>query len=207
MAASDFIERELKLPLTEPAEVQQTVEQEGAQIVLARHWERNWVLDRGDELLLSYSLLRVRDRWDETGGALGAVVTMKKPLQAADDGVKERLEHELTVADAGAAIRLFAQLEYRVVRRYHKVRTAWSLDEHEIVLDETPIGAWLEIEGPDPPRVARRLHLPEAGDMRSYLSIYEAARAECPDLPCDMIFEGAHPPGFEGVEPPATPDA
>lgn len=197
------IERELKVPVEDPRRAVEDIERAGGTLSLPRHWERNWVLDRAEELLRARSLLRVRDRWNESGEALGAVVTVKRPLEsaAAGEGIKERHEHEVVVADAAGTVRVFSQLDYRVVRRYHKVRTAWWLDEHEIVLDETPIGPWVEIEGAQPADIARRLGLPERGDLRNYLSIYETERVLRPELPADMVFPGTSPPGFEAVQP------
>lgn len=197
------IEREIKIPVVDPQDAIERILRAGAALGLPRHWERNWVLDRAEELLRARSLLRVRDRWSESGDALGAVVTVKRPLEsaAAAEGIKERHEEEVAVADAAGTVQVFSRLDYRVVRRYHKVRTAWWLDEHEIVLDETPIGPWIEIEGPQPSSIARQLGLPEQGDLRNYLSIYEAERLMRPELPVDMVFAGATPPGFEAVRP------
>lgn len=207
MSSTDPIEREIKVSVPQPDALKAAILRAGAAPRLARHWERNWVLDRAGELLQAGSLLRVRDRWNEAGEPLGAVVTVKRPVEqpiAAAEGVKERIEHEVAVADAARSVRVFTQLAYRVVRRYHKVRTAWWLDEHEVVLDETPIGCWVEIEGPQPGRVARQLGVPERGDLRNYLTLYEAARVVRPELPRDMVFERGTPPGFESVCPPAA---
>ena len=216
MSAPDPIERELKVSTRDAPAAIRTIEAAGAALVLPRHWERNWVLDRAEELLRARSLLRVRDRWSEAGDALGAVVTVKRPLEtpAASGGIKEQHEHETTVANAAAAIQVFSQLDYRIARRYHKARTAWRLDDHEIVLDETPIGPWIEIEGPEPARLALLLGLPDRGDLRNYLSIYDAHRAQRLHLPEDMVFVDVAgdasepvevtPPGFEGVQPDAA---
>lgn len=217
------IEREIKVVADDPAATVEAIQSAGGSLRLERHWERNWILDRSEELLLAGSLLRVRDRWSESGAPLGAVVTVKRALQngaprdTAIEGIKERYEQEVEVADAARSIRVFSQLGYRVARRYHKVRTAWCLDDHEVVLDETPIGPWIEIEGPDPARVARRLGLPERGELRNYLTIYEAERLLRPELPSDMVFTSGHrgrreavgpsesaPVGFESVRPPTT---
>ena len=34
------------------------------------------------------------------------------------------------------------------VFRYEKFRTEWEMEEGHLVLDETPIGVWAELEGP-----------------------------------------------------------
>jgi len=61
---------------------------------------------------------------------------------------KTRIETESVVEDGNALAEIFVQLGYGPVFRYEKFRTEWELDEGHLVLDETPIGVWAELEGP-----------------------------------------------------------
>ena len=66
-----------------------------------------------------------------------------------DDGrYKTRIETETTVGDGEALAEVFAQLGYKPAFRYEKFRTEWDdTGGGHLVLDETPIGTWAELEG------------------------------------------------------------
>jgi adenylate cyclase class 2 len=61
---------------------------------------------------------------------------------------KTRLENETKVADGKKMEVILLALGYRPVFRYEKFRTEWSDARGKVVLDETPIGNFGEIEGP-----------------------------------------------------------
>ncbi len=67
---------------------------------------------------------------------------------------KIRIETETTVSDPAALAEIFAQLGYHPVFVYEKYRTEWSILDPitnttpHLVLDETPIGTYAELEGP-----------------------------------------------------------
>jgi adenylate cyclase class 2 len=107
-----------------------------------RVFEDNLLLD--DEVFTlrrSGRVLRLR----RSGGA--AVLTFKGPGQEVA-GVKSRAEVETGVADADAIERLLAGIGLLPRFRYQKYRETYRLADVEIVIDETPIGTFLEIEGP-----------------------------------------------------------
>ncbi len=90
------------------------------------------------------SLLRVR----QYGGR--SVVTHKRLTQpnAQDVRYKTRIETETEVEDGAAIAEIFTQLGYGPVFRYEKFRTEWDAREGgHLVLDETPIGTFAELEG------------------------------------------------------------
>ena len=74
-------------------------------------------------------------------------MTYKGP-RVTGTGVKSRPEIEVTVEDADAAQQVLEALGYRKVFRYQKYREAFRWRDAEIVVDETPIGTFLEVEGP-----------------------------------------------------------
>jgi adenylate cyclase class 2 len=62
-----------------------------------------------------------------------------------------RIETETTLGDGHALASIFERLGYQPVFTYEKYRTEWS-DGSEpsghVVIDETPIGNYAELEGP-----------------------------------------------------------
>jgi adenylate cyclase, class 2 len=87
-------------------------------------------------------LLRLRE--------FGGVATVTWKGAPAEGPHKSREEIETTVADAAALHRLWERLGYRAVFRYEKYRTTFRRGDEagEAVLDETPIGCFIELEGP-----------------------------------------------------------
>jgi adenylate cyclase class 2 len=75
-----------------------------------------------------------------------AVVTYKGPATIAQD-VKSREELEVVVSDAEVFEQILAGLGLRPSFRYQKYRESYGHGDAEIVIDETPIGTFLEIEG------------------------------------------------------------
>ena len=77
------------------------------------------------------------------------LLTFKGPASF-EGGVKSRLELESGVDDPGAVLALLDALGYRPRFRYEKRRTTWRFDDPArplVVVDETPLGLFAEIEG------------------------------------------------------------
>lgn len=116
----------------------------GFEVETPRTLERNALFDTpGRDLLRERKILRMRqygDRW---------VVTHKRPPENNDDTafVKERLETETSVADGEAMGAVFVELGFAPVFRYEKFRTELTDGVGHLVLDETPIGNFAELEG------------------------------------------------------------
>jgi adenylate cyclase class 2 len=107
-----------------------------------RHLEDNVLYDdAARSLRASGRTLRLRRAAGE------ALVTFKGP-RIAGTGVKSRTEVEFSVTDGDAAERTFLGLGYEKVFRYQKYREAFRWRDAEIVVDELPIGTFVEIEGP-----------------------------------------------------------
>jgi adenylate cyclase, class 2 len=106
-----------------------------------RHLEDNLMFDDADGRLVSGGcVLRLRRT------PHGARLTWKGPRQVAH-GVRSREEIELEVGDADAMQAVLRGLGLEPRFRYQKYREAWSHEGLEIVVDETPIGCFLELEG------------------------------------------------------------
>jgi adenylate cyclase, class 2 len=155
----------------------------GARPKAARHLERNTLFDdAAGRLAAQGRILRLRR---EPGRAL---VTFKG-AHAIEDGVKSREEIELEVSDAAAFERVAAGLGLVPVFRYEKYRASYDAGDAEIVLDETPIGTFLEIEGPPAAihRIAAALgRSREDYVLDSYPALFRAGGGQG-----DMLF----PPG------------
>ena len=137
------VETEIKLRLDGPDAARRAVTALGASLQKPRHLEDNVLYDDATSSLYgSGQALRLR-RADGR-----AIVTHKGPRQDRGDGIKGRSETELEVSDGGAFHAILTALGYRPVFRYQKYREAWRWRDVEIVIDETPIGTFLEIEGP-----------------------------------------------------------
>jgi adenylate cyclase class 2 len=76
-------------------------------------------------------------------------VTHKRKADVNDLDVhyKTRIETESVVEDAVSLAEIFGQLGYQAVFRYEKFRTEFVHGPGKLVLDETPIGVWAELEG------------------------------------------------------------
>jgi adenylate cyclase class 2 len=176
------VESEIKLRMDDPEAARRALAALGAVRTHARHFEDNTLFDRGRESLLrSGRTLRVRR------AAGRALVTYKGPREDRADGLKHRPEIEVEVADADAFEALLAALGYRKSFRYQKYRETYAWGGVEIMVDEMPIGSYLEIEGPPESihAAARALGF-GPGDyiVESYTSLFAAAGRHG-----DVVFE------------------
>ena len=142
-------EIELKFPISDPAALQARLPQLGFHLDTPRTFEHNTLYDTAArDLRVQRQLLRIRQYGDH------CTVTHKRmPDQATIDVTryKIRIETETTVADGRALAEIFAQLGYVPVFTYEKFRTEWSHTVERsahLVVDETPIGNYVELEGP-----------------------------------------------------------
>jgi adenylate cyclase class 2 len=72
---------------------------------------------------------------------------------------KVRVENETEVRDGGKMEKILEALRFRPAFRYEKFRAEWSDGQGHVVVDQTPIGDFGEIEGPSRwiDRTAQRL--------------------------------------------------
>jgi len=137
------IENEIKLRIADPDDGRRRIAGIGYGVVHGRLHEMNVVCDTADGAVRQAGqLLRVRTAGEKN------TITLKGPARAGAH--KTREETEFTASDAGAALHVFEQLGFRPVFRYEKYRTEYSRagEPGVITLDETPIGCFLELEGP-----------------------------------------------------------
>lgn len=141
-------EIELKFPVRNLPALLHRLRDAGFQIETPRTFESNVLYDTpGRDLKTSGQLLRVRHY-----GPLSTVTHKRHP----DDEdtlspYKVRIETESAVADGSALAEIFTRLGFGPVFRYEKFRTEYldpAQPEAHLVVDETPIGIYVELEGP-----------------------------------------------------------
>ncbi|HEX6849959.1 MAG TPA: class IV adenylate cyclase [Candidatus Polarisedimenticolaceae bacterium] len=183
-------ETEVKLPFESTRAAREALSRAGARLEVARSFEDNRIYDRGDGSLERDGLV-LRLRVDDGGGR----ITFKGPVEG-ERRHKARVEHETVVGDPDAAHRLLEGLGYRVAWRYQKYRTTYRLHDVEAMLDETPIGCWVELEGePDAiDRAAARLGIPPDRYVTdTYRDLAVRHARERGIALADLVFESAAP--------------
>ena len=109
--------------------------------ITARTHEMNTLYDLpGNPLRKRGDLLRLRKYGDEW------VLTHK--AKGGQGRHKTRIENETHIADGKKVDAIFAALGFRPTFRYEKFRAEWDDGHGHVVMDETPIGNFGEIEGP-----------------------------------------------------------
>lgn len=136
------LEVEVKLPVDDLTMALDRIRAAGYQEIESRSFEANVLYDtEAQELRGKQQALRIREYRGE------AILTFKgKPIPGKH---KQREELETTVGDAQVMEAVLERLGYRPVFRYEKFRTVFGREEETgvITVDETPLGAYLELEG------------------------------------------------------------
>ena len=102
------------------------------------------------------------------------------------------IAHEIEVSDFEEALKILEGLGYRRAFRYQKNREVWKLKDLEVMLDETPIGDIIELEGEKSAieEGARMLGLNlENGNSKNYRELYLDYCSARNIPPADMVFE------------------
>lgn len=138
------LEVEIKFPVEDVAALASRLPALGFYVETPRTFEHNRLFDTSERTLRASSqTLRIRrygDKW---------TVTHKTPTATSSIQThKQRLETETVVADGETLAQIFASLGYIVSFVYEKWRTEYSDKTGHLVLDETPIGIFAELEGP-----------------------------------------------------------
>ena len=182
-------EIEIKLAVKDARSARRSLREAGFVVSQPRVFEANTVFDTQDFSLRSSSrLLRIR----EAGKV--ATVTYKGAPQPGRH--KSREELELKIDNAAAMMAIVERLGYQRAFRYEKYRTEF----HQLrragiaMLDETPVGVYLELEGTPHwiDRTARRLGFQESDYITaSYGRVYLDWCAANGRQPGDMTFTAA----------------
>jgi adenylate cyclase, class 2 len=204
-------ETEIKLKVANPKSFLRLLSKLGAKPSIPRTHELNLIFDTPDGGLAKHGqLLRIRTETPASprrNAPPRTVLTFKSPpdqlaigtpVTPSDRHHKVREEIELVLSNAPALQKIFEGLGLRGWFRYEKFRTTYRLPARSswaknllIELDETPVGTFVELEGPGDAidRAARELgYSVKDFILKNYLVLYldDCRRAGVP--PGDMLF-------------------
>ena len=172
-------------------DARQKIEQCGYVLIEARTLESDQLFDQRDGgLRQGDKILRLRRTSSEEKGER-STLTYKGP--ASRERYKSREEIEFDVSDGAAFVKILDRLGYVPAFRYEKYRTTLGTmgEPGVITIDETPIGVFLELEGPAEwiDQTAARLgYSPEDYMTISYAGLYREHRLRHPTAAADMTF-------------------
>jgi adenylate cyclase, class 2 len=179
------MEIEVKIIVASAVAARRLLRGKGFAVVKPRVFEANDVFDTPDLRLRSgQTLLRIREVRGE------AKLTYKGP--PAGGKHKNREELEVQADDGPMLSAVFNRLGFERVFRYEKYRTEFQREKTgTVTLDETPIGTYLELEGPPGwiDRTARLLGFHEQDYViESYGRLYLNWCERQGRQPGDMVF-------------------
>jgi len=210
-------EIEIKLQVNDAQEIRAALRRMGARLALRgakRVHEWNTLFDTADQDLRRLGqLLRIRIETPDgrslrqpKNAARPALLTFKGPdartrANAGESRAqrhKVREEVELRVENAATLAQIFERLGMPAAVRYEKYRTTFRLPGSQpwakgllIELDETPIGTFLELEGPSKAidRAAKDLGFSKKDYiLKNYLQLNAEECQRCGLEPGDMLF-------------------
>ncbi|MHB8654436.1 MAG: class IV adenylate cyclase [Terriglobia bacterium] len=185
-------ETEIKLKVSSVRAIKCGLTDLGFVIIERRHRERNFLFDFPDlRLRKSSSVVRLRCEGKRS------ILTFKGPPRESRD-YKIRREIETEIGDARIMREILESLGLSEIFRYEKFRTTYAPSRKSetpagglVMVDETPIGNFLELEGPKRwiGAVARRLGFRRPDYISaSYVSLYHARCLEDGRKPGNMVF-------------------
>ena len=191
-------EIEVKLRVTDLPALVRSLKRLGAKLH-GRVLEQNTLYDTPSADLRSRGrLLRLRIETPAPskllpGGAPCAILTSKAPVPESSrrSRYKERLEREVAVESPTRWPSALRAIGLRPSFRYEKYRTTFRLPGLHLELDETPVGTFLELEGPPHAidRVARALgYAPGEYINGTYWDLYAADCRRRGRRPTNMLL-------------------
>ena len=141
-------EIELKFPVASLSSFERRLDQAGFHLDTPRTFESNTLYDTPNrDLKARGEILRVRQYGERQ------VVTHKRHPDDEDTSsiYKTRIETESEVSDGAVFAEIFTRLGYGPAFRYEKYRSEYTHPDSpgaHLVVDETPIGNFAELEGP-----------------------------------------------------------
>jgi adenylate cyclase, class 2 len=179
-------EIEIKFKVDDSQSLAEQLQSVGFQQVTARTHEVNTLYDlAGGRLRRRGALLRVRQygaKW---------TITYKDRSQVRPGRHKSRREIETVVHDGQALATILEALGFEPSFAYEKFRSEWSDGTGHVVVDETPIGNFGEIEGPPRwiDRVARHLGISKSQYItESYAELFLAWKRKTRSKAEQMLF-------------------
>ncbi len=151
-----------------------------AELFKARHLEVDEYFDKRKYLENSNQLLRLRDN---------STLCYKGPPEKKAK-FKIREEIELLVGDGNRLKTILEKLGYKKTKQKEKYREAYIIGTVQIMIDETPIGNFIEIEGTkeNVPVIAAKLGFAEKDFIKKTYSEIWKSYAKKHGKKGDMIF-------------------
>jgi len=134
-------EIEIKFRVADLRALARNLRAAGFRVITRRTHEMNTLYDLPGEVLRARNeLLRIRK--------YGSEWTLTHKSGTTRGRHCSRVEVETVVADGNKTDAILRALGYSPSFRYEKFRTEWTDGKGQVVVDETPIGDFCEIEGP-----------------------------------------------------------
>ncbi len=176
-------EVEIKFRVDDLRRVQQRLREAGFHEQTPRTHEMNTLYDRDGELRSKGQLLRLRD--------YGGKWTLTYKAKAVNARHKTRQELETKIADGEQTEQIIRALGYQPSFRYEKFRGEWTDGHGHVVLDETPIGDFGEVEGNADwiDRIAKKLEISDDKFItQSYTELFFAWQRKTGSDATEMTF-------------------
>ena len=184
-------EIEIKFRVPDLAALNPRLQNLGLTQITPRTHEINILFDLpGRPLRAKGDLLRLRkygDTW----------LLTHKAKTTNDSPHKIRVETETRVADGEKMESILTALQFQPVFRYEKFRAEWQAAHGHVVVDETPIGNFAEIEGPANwiDSIAQQLGIPPAQYItETYAALFFAWKRESKSQAEEMTFAAVQSP-------------
>ena len=181
-----MLEQEIKLEFHSLEAARAAVVASGASMVVPRRLIDDQLFDSTDARLgRAGTALRLRRDGNR------ALLTVKGPVLPGP--VKSREEVETTIGDARTAERMLVMLGFLPYFRAQKYREEYTVGAAHLMVDEAPVGVFVEVEG-TPEEISRVSALlgrtPADYRLESYMGLW---RRRCQDQglmePSDMLFD------------------
>jgi adenylate cyclase, class 2 len=180
-------EVEIKFRIEDLETLATSLQVAGFQLITPRTHEMNVLYDQaGGRLRRRGALLRLREygpRW---------TLTYKDKSAPQKGPHKTRLELETRIQSGEVMDQVLEALGFKPSFRYEKFRSEWTDAVGHVVIDETPIGNFGEIEGSPEwiDATARRLHIPPESYLReSYAELFAAWKRNTRSKATEMTFQ------------------
>ena len=192
MAGSNSKEIEIKFRVADIDVLVARLRQLGFQQVTLRTHEMNVLFDLpGHPLRNRGDVLRLRKYGDSW------VLTHKAKSKTNKDGPhKTRIETETRVENGDKMEAILRALQFEPSFRYEKFRAEWKGGVGHVVIDETPIGNFAEIEGPPEwiDSVARDLQIDRKDYItETYAGLFLAWKRDSRSNAQEMTFQAIGP--------------
>jgi adenylate cyclase class 2 len=180
-------EVEIKFGITDLDALSARLHKLGLKQITPRTHEMNTLFDLpGRTLRAKGDLLRLRkygDTW---------LLTHKAKAKNDAGPHKTRVENETQVEDGEKMQSILVALQFQPCFRYEKFRAEWQGEQGHVVIDETPIGNFAEIEGPPDwiDSLARDLGVSPADYIADpYTALFFAWKRETKSSAEEMTFQ------------------